>query len=61
MAEGYSFVIDYVWVYLCEECVVGEELVDGNGFMGQIWVDWFEIYDGGDCVIFEGCVCVCIV
>ncbi|MEC9250700.1 MAG: LPS export ABC transporter periplasmic protein LptC [Pseudomonadota bacterium] len=53
-AEGYSFATDHARVYLREERVVGEEPVDGNGPMGQIRADRFEILDGGDRVIFEG-------
>lgn len=53
-AEGYSFATDHARVFLREERVVGEQPVDGEGPMGRVRADRFEIHDGGDRVIFEG-------
>jgi len=51
---GYEFLADHARVFLAEERIVGDSPVEGDGPMGTIRADGYEILDGGDRVVFTG-------
>jgi lipopolysaccharide export system protein LptC len=53
-SSGYEFLAEHARVYLSEDRVVGESPVEGDGPMGTIRSDAYEILDGGDRVVFTG-------
>lgn len=52
--SGYEFLADHARIYLSDERVVGDSPVEGDGPMGTIRADGYEILDGGDRVVFTG-------
>lgn len=52
--SGYEFVAEHARIHLSDERVVGESPVEGEGPMGTIRADRYEILDGGDRVVFTG-------
>lgn len=52
--SGYEFVAEHARIHLSDERVVGESPVEGEGPMGTIRADTYEILDGGDRVVFTG-------
>jgi len=58
---GYRFETSHARIFLREERALGDQPVTGNGPMGQIRADRFEIRESGDHVIFEGRVSARIV
>jgi lipopolysaccharide export system protein LptC len=52
--SGYAFLADHARIYLSEERVVGDSPVEGEGPLGTIRADAYEILDGGDRVVFTG-------
>lgn len=52
--SGYEFLAEHARIYLAEERVVGESAVEGDGPMGTIRSNAYEILDGGNRVVFTG-------
>ncbi|WP_421789853.1 LPS export ABC transporter periplasmic protein LptC [Hyphobacterium sp.] len=52
--SGYEFLAEHARVFLSEDRVLGESAVEGDGPMGTIRADGYEILDGGDRVVFTG-------
>lgn len=52
--SGYEFFADHARVFLSEDRVMGESAVEGDGPMGTIRANGYEILDGGDRVVFTG-------
>lgn len=52
--SGYEFVAEHARIYLSDERIVGDSPVEGEGPMGTIRADAYEILDGGDRVVFTG-------
>ncbi|WP_300556046.1 LPS export ABC transporter periplasmic protein LptC [Maricaulis sp.] len=51
---GYAFASEHARIFLREERVVGDRPVTGEGPMGRMSADRYEIRDAGTHVIFEG-------
>lgn len=52
--SGYEFVAEHARIHLADERVTGDSPVRGEGPMGSIRADGYEILDGGDRVVFTG-------
>lgn len=52
--SGYEFLADHARIYLAEDRVQGNSPVEGDGPMGTIRSDSYEILDGGERVVFTG-------
>ncbi|MEE2526967.1 LPS export ABC transporter periplasmic protein LptC [Hyphobacterium sp. HN65] len=52
--SGYEFLADHARIFLAEERVVGDSTVEGEGPLGTIRSDAYEILDGGNRVVFTG-------
>lgn len=53
-ATGNRFVTTHARMYVQENRIVGLQPLDGNGPLGRIRADSYEIRNGGDVVIFRG-------
>ena len=52
--SGHEFLAEHARIFLSDERVVGDSPVEGDGPMGTIRADGYEILDGGDRVVFTG-------
>ncbi len=52
--SGYEFLADHARIHLSDQRVVSDSPVDGEGPMGTIQADGYEILDGGGHVVFTG-------
>jgi lipopolysaccharide export system protein LptC len=52
--SGYAFEADHARIYLTDERVVGNSPVEGEGPLGTIRADSYEVLDGGNRVVFRG-------
>ncbi len=52
--SGYEFLAEHARIFLSEERVVGDSPVEGDGPLGTIRADGYEILDGGERVVFTG-------